>query len=112
MAYRATLVDPAEELLRRLTLNDESAVAGLLAGDERRATKVDLLVRLGAQIALGASAPSIRRTVELARGAGATEDELVGALIAVAPTVGLARVVAAAPRLAGGIGYDVDAGDW
>ena len=35
--------------------------------------------------------------------------EIVGVLIAVAPTVGLARVVSAAPELALAIGYDVDA---
>lgn len=67
--------------------------------------KVDLLIRLGALVALGAATPSLRRTVQLARQAGATEAELVGVLVAVAPTVGLARVVAAAPRLAAAIGY-------
>ena len=41
--------------------------------------------------------------------AGATEDELVEVLIAAAPTVGSAHVVAAAPKLALAMGYDVDA---
>jgi 4-carboxymuconolactone decarboxylase len=105
-------VDPAEQLLRRLALNDENAVDLVLAGgsggdlNPAMASKVDLLVRLGALVALGAATASLRRTVELARGAGATEDELVGVLVAVAPTVGLARVVAAAPKLAIAIGYD------
>jgi 4-carboxymuconolactone decarboxylase len=105
-------VDPAEQLLRRLALNDENAVDLVLAGGSgadlkpAMASKVDLLVRLGALVALGAATASLRRTVELARGAGATEDELVGVLVAVAPTVGLARVVAAAPKLAIAIGYD------
>jgi 4-carboxymuconolactone decarboxylase len=112
----ALRVDPAEQLLRRLALNDEGAVTSLLsdgaAGAAKRPTKVDLLVRLGALIALGAASPSIRRTVELARGAGATEEELVGVLIAVAPVVGLARVVAAAPRLAASMGYETDDVAW
>ncbi len=73
--------------------------------------KVDLLIRLGALVALGAATPSLRRTVELARGAGATEEEIVGVLVAVAPTVGLARVVSAAPKLALAIGYDTDRED-
>lgn len=122
-------MDPAEELLRRLAINDEAAVESVLirgaasptrADGERTAprpgrsapaisSKVALLVRLGALMALGASTASLRRTVELARGAGADEEELVGVLIAVAPTVGLARVVAAAPRLASAIGYDLAA---
>jgi len=73
--------------------------------------KVDLLVRLGALLALGASTPSIRATVEHAIEAGATEAEIVGVLIAVAPAVGLARVVSTAPRLATAIGYDLEAGE-
>ena len=36
-------------------------------------------------------------------------DEIVGTLIAVAPTIGLRRVVSAAPELALALGYDVDA---
>lgn len=68
--------------------------------------KVDLLVRLGALVAVGAATASLRGTVELALGAGATEAEIVGVLVAVAPTVGLARVVATAPKLATAIGYE------
>jgi alkylhydroperoxidase/carboxymuconolactone decarboxylase family protein YurZ len=67
--------------------------------------KVDLLVRLGALVAVGAATASLRRTVELAVQAGATEAEIVGVLVAVAPTVGMARVVATAPKLAVAIGY-------
>jgi alkylhydroperoxidase/carboxymuconolactone decarboxylase family protein YurZ len=105
-------VDPAEELLRRLALNDERSVGMVLAsgsgpsGDVALNPKVDLLVRLGALVAVGAATTSLRRTVELALEAGATETEIVGVLVAVAPTVGLARVVATAPRLATAIGYD------
>jgi 4-carboxymuconolactone decarboxylase len=68
--------------------------------------KVDLLVRLGALVAVGAATASLRRTVQLALAAGATETEIVGVLVAVAPTVGLARVVATAPKLATAIGYE------
>lgn len=71
--------------------------------------KVDLLVRLGALLALGASTTSLRATVERAIAAGATEAEIVGVLIAVAPAVGLARIVSTAPQLALAIGYDLEA---
>lgn len=71
--------------------------------------KVDLLVRLGALLALGASATSIGATVQRALAAGASEQEIVGVLVAVAPAVGLARIVSSAPRLASAIGYDLDA---
>ncbi len=73
--------------------------------------KVDLLVRLGALLALGAATSSLRATVERAVEAGASETEIVGVLVAVAPAVGMARVVASAPRLALAIGYDVEAGE-
>ena len=71
--------------------------------------KDDLLVRLGALLALGAATASLRATVDRARGAGATDAEIVGVLIAVAPAMGLARVVSSAPRLATAIGYDFEA---
>jgi alkylhydroperoxidase/carboxymuconolactone decarboxylase family protein YurZ len=105
-------VDRAEELLRRLALNDEQSVGMVLASgtapdaEPVLLPKVDLLVRLGALVAVGAATASLRRTVQLALAAGATETELVGVLVAVAPTVGLARVVATAPKLANAIGYD------
>lgn len=71
--------------------------------------KVDMLVRLGALLALGAATNSLRAAVDAAVEAGASEAELVGVLVAVAPAVGLARVVSTAPRLALAIGYDIDA---
>ncbi len=71
--------------------------------------KVDLLVRLSALLALGASTSSLRGTVDHAIEAGATEEEIVGVLVAAAPAMGLARVVTTAPRLATAIGYDIDA---
>jgi 4-carboxymuconolactone decarboxylase len=40
--------------------------------------------------------------------AGASEDEIVDVLTAIAPIVGLARLAAAAPRLALALGYDVE----
>jgi alkylhydroperoxidase/carboxymuconolactone decarboxylase family protein YurZ len=110
-------VDPAEELLRRLALNDERLVDTVLATgsgpgvEAALVPKLDLLVRLGALLAVGAGTASLRRTVELALDAGATESEIVGVLVAVAPTVGLARVVSTAPRLAAAIGYDADLDD-
>ena len=59
-------------------------------------------------IALGASDISYGWAVDAALGAGATADEIVGTLIAVAPITGLARVVSATPAVALAIGYDID----
>jgi alkylhydroperoxidase/carboxymuconolactone decarboxylase family protein YurZ len=108
-------MDDVERLLRRLAINDEESVGmvlsngGELAGGAALRPKVDLLVRLGALLALGAATSSLRTTVDRALDAGATEAEIVGVLIAVAPAVGLVRVVSSAPRLALAIGYDLEA---
>ena len=109
------IVEEVERLLRLLALNDEKSVEMVLVrppDSEAQGAlqpKVDLLVRLGALLALGASTASLRATVQHATEAGATESEIVGVLIAVAPAVGLARVVSTAPRLAMAIGYDIEA---
>jgi 4-carboxymuconolactone decarboxylase len=106
-------VDQVELLLRRLSLNDERSVEMVLihGHDVERGPvlvpKVERLVRLGALLALGAATSSLRSTVERAREAGATDEEILGVLIAVAPAIGLARVVSTAPRLASAIGYDI-----
>jgi hypothetical protein len=50
-------------------------------------------------------------TVERAIQAGASEPEIVDVLVTVGPAVGLARVVAAAPRLAVALGYDLEANE-
>jgi hypothetical protein len=108
-------VDEVERLLRLLALNDEASVGRVLAGGPGpiggavRRPKIDLLVQLGALLALGAATSSLRATVDRAIEAGATEAEIVEVLVAVAPAVGLARVVSAAPRLALAIGYDIEA---
>jgi 4-carboxymuconolactone decarboxylase len=109
------VMNEVERLLRRLAINDEESVGMVLSngaelsGGRALIPKVDLLVRLGALLALGAATSSLRTTVGRALEAGATESEIVGVLIAVAPAVGLARVVSSAPRLALAIGYDVEA---
>jgi 4-carboxymuconolactone decarboxylase len=106
-------VDRVEETLRRIALNDEQSVGSALAvgpGATNLAgldPKTRALIRLGALVSLGATATSYRWTVEVAYGAGATDDELLAVLSAVAPAAGLARVVSAAPALALAMGYDV-----
>ena len=110
-------MDEVERLLRLLSVNDEASIGRVLAGAEGRelshalGQKVNLLVRLGALLALGAPTNSLRATVEQAVDAGATEAEITDVLVTVAPAVGLARVVASAPRLALALGYDIDSDD-
>jgi alkylhydroperoxidase/carboxymuconolactone decarboxylase family protein YurZ len=69
--------------------------------------KTHALVRLGALVAIGAEYPGYMWTVDAARRRGATNDEIVGCLIAALPALGVARTVSAAPKLALALGYDV-----
>ncbi len=104
-----------KETLRRFALNDERFAQSVLGiGHDTVAVstldpKTHALVRLGASLAIDAAPSSYQANVEVALAAGANLDEIVGTLIAVAPTVGLARVVSAAPELALALGYDVEA---
>src|SRR4051794_18009660 len=106
-----------DELLRRLALDDEHAVRAatgpeVMSGDGPvLEPKTRALVRLAALLAIGATTASCRGAAERARVAGASDEELVGVLMAVGPVVGAARVVEAAPRLALAIDYDVGQAD-
>lgn len=103
-------MDRIERLLCRLSLHDEPSVRAALADPELSALdpKIHALVGLGALLSVDAATVSVRLLVELAQQAGATEEEVVGVLLAIAPAVGHARVVAVAPRLALALGYDVE----
>jgi alkylhydroperoxidase/carboxymuconolactone decarboxylase family protein YurZ len=109
-------MDPAEDLLRRVALNDENVLGNVMtqrvgtgSGTELDA-RIELLVRLGALLALEAAAPSLREVVEKATAAGVTTKELVGVLVCVGPTIGVASMVASASKLATVIGYDLEEG--
>ena len=107
-------MERVEQLLRRLALNDEQSVGSVLTSRSAALpgagldAKTEALVRLGSLLSVGAATTSVRWTVELAVAAGASDEEILGVLVAVAPGVGLARVVAAAPGLALALGYEID----
>jgi 4-carboxymuconolactone decarboxylase len=103
-----------QENLRRLALHDEDWIASVLAMDVKNVAASGLdarthaLVRLAALMALGACPVSYQSNIETALAAGATADDVVNALIAVAPIIGLPRVISSVPRIASAIGYDLD----
>jgi 4-carboxymuconolactone decarboxylase len=100
--------------LRRLAVADDRLVASALAqsnpvvGGAQRDERTRALCRLAALIARDGTCPSYESAVESALGAGASVEEVVEVLFAVAGTVGSARVIAAAPLLARAVGFDVD----
>jgi 4-carboxymuconolactone decarboxylase len=123
---RMSLAQPngAEQLLRDLAAGDESVLKSVLDVSRRHVRDPPLgsgralpdetfaLVHLAAILAAGGSTTSLRWAVELAVQAGAEEDGIVDVLVTVAAIVGSARVVAAAPRLALAIGYDIEIEGW
>ena len=104
-----------DEVLRRLAIRDDAFIQSVLAcpegGPPARPldAKTCALARLASLIALDAGAPSYLWAVDTAHKAGATDAEIVACLACVMPAVGVPRVVAAAPKLALALGYDVGA---
>lgn len=104
-----------EGLLRRLAAHDEGSIESVLGirlecqDLGRMDAKTCALVRIGALLGIDATAPAYQWAVGRASAAGATVDEIVGTMIAVAPTIGVARVVSAAPALGLAVGYDIEA---
>jgi alkylhydroperoxidase/carboxymuconolactone decarboxylase family protein YurZ len=114
--YREGKAVGYQELLRKLAIIDEgfaSDQAGLVLGSVPAAQvldpKVAALVRVGALAAIGSPEVCLEWSTSKALAAGATEEEVTGVLLAVAPVIGLGRVTAAVPGVAGGIGYDIEA---
>lgn len=102
------------DILTRLAANDEAFIENVLAMQLTNIEasgldpKTHALARLGALIGVDAAPASYQWNVGMALAAGVTVDEVVGVLIAVAPTVGIAKAVSAAPELGVAIGYDTN----
>jgi alkylhydroperoxidase/carboxymuconolactone decarboxylase family protein YurZ len=103
-----------EETLRRLAIIDDGFVegqAGLrlgLAGARVLDPKTAALVRLAALAAIGSPAVCLEWSGTRALAAGASEDEVIDVLLAIAPVAGLGRLVSAVSGVADALGYDVE----
>lgn len=112
---RLVVMDASEDTLRSLTLHDEQVIKSVIMSSlgSPDALGIDAktyaLVRLSVLICLEASVVSYQSAVALALATGASTEDIVDTLRAVASIVGYPRVVAAAPSLALAIGYDIDA---
>ena len=102
-----------ETTLSKLAIADDAYYESLLARDSANVAeshleeKTHALVRLGALVAIDAESLGYMWAVDTARRRGATDDEIVGCLIAALPALGVAKIVSAAPKLALALGYDV-----
>jgi alkylhydroperoxidase/carboxymuconolactone decarboxylase family protein YurZ len=104
-----------QEILRRLAMIDEGFVedeAGL-GLDQAQASALDpktaALLHVAVCVGIGSPAVCLEWSTGRALAAGAGEEEIAGVLLAIAPVVGLGRVVAAAPDVATALGYDIEA---
>jgi 4-carboxymuconolactone decarboxylase len=102
VALRQLALTYATDTARRSSLSDDPVAGPTLDA------RTGAIVRVAALIALGASAPSYKWGIEAAYTAGVTTDEVLGILLAVAPRVGLARLVSAILPLALAVGYDIE----
>jgi alkylhydroperoxidase/carboxymuconolactone decarboxylase family protein YurZ len=93
-------------VLQSLALDAETAAR---AHSSSLDEKTDALVCIGALVAMGAAPAPYLAAIERAFATGASTDEIVDTLVAVAATVGSARVVTASSGLAAALGYDLDA---
>ena len=104
-----------QEILRRLAIIDEGFVedqAGLrfgLPASRCLDPKTAALVRVGALVAIGSPGACLEWGTTRALAQGATDDEITGVLLAIAPVAGLGRVNGAVPGVAAALGYDVEA---
>ena len=104
----------AEEALVKLVIADRSfcrkitevRVGGYQAGVDSGTTA---LMRLAALVAIGHAGPLLKEAVDDALDAGVDDDSIVGSLLALAPTLGVIQLVAAAPAIAVALGYNLDA---
>ena len=102
-----------QETLRRLAIFDEGFVGagfGLdLLGTPTLDAKTMALLQVAVSAAIGSSAVCLQWSAARALAAGATKDEVVDVLLAIAPVAGLGRVVSATPAVDISLEYDVEA---
>lgn len=97
---------PVTEQLRAMMRARPHRPAAAFAGGLDEKTRA--LVSIGAALAAGSPTSVVQSVADDAMAAGATAEDVVGVLLAVARTIGSAGVVACTSRLALAIGYDID----
>ena len=107
-------VNDVRQILRALAASD-SLMEDLLDIQEANIEQSGLdahtwsLVKLAALVSIDAAPASYVWHLAMAEKSGVTPSEIVGVLVALAPTVGIGRIVAAAPEIA--ISLEIGADD-
>jgi alkylhydroperoxidase/carboxymuconolactone decarboxylase family protein YurZ len=110
--------DEQRNTLRNVAQDDEDAIAALIrveVEENIEASGLDAqtyaMCNLAVLIATRAEAPSFVVQVARALDAGCTPEQILGVLTAVAPNVGIPKIVDATPRMAAALGIDLAAAD-
>lgn len=108
-------VSDNERKLRDLAMNEEAGISSLLGlrlgthDVSNLDARTFSLIRLSAVVCLGAAPVTYQWATQAALSGGATDDEIIGVLVTIAPIVGVARIVEAVPEVAEALGYPVEA---
>jgi 4-carboxymuconolactone decarboxylase len=100
--------EDVEQLLVKLAEVSEMAPAADLDTPFLDA-RTRALVIVGAAVCTNAPTRTFKALVASAIESGATSEEVVGAMLAVAPAAGESKIVMVAPKVALALGYDIDA---
>jgi 4-carboxymuconolactone decarboxylase len=99
------------QVLRRLALNDRSAVHSVMSGDLDDESSLDPrtagLVRIAILLGVDSDPATFMWAVELAMAAGVDDVDLFNTLVAAAPIIGIARLTAALPHFMAALELDV-----
>jgi alkylhydroperoxidase/carboxymuconolactone decarboxylase family protein YurZ len=102
------------EVLRGIATHDDSVIRDLLAMQVHNIERSGLsprdhaIARIAALIALDAAPASFAWQIGIAKESGVSHDDVIGIMIALAPTVGMAKIVATAPEIAFALDMPVD----
>lgn len=97
------------DTLSKIALRDEAYIDVLNrrgSGSSELDQRTCELVRLAVLIGIEGALPSYVATVQAAQAAGASDAEIVDALVAVLPSAGVVRTSSAAPKIALALGYE------
>jgi 4-carboxymuconolactone decarboxylase len=99
------------QLLRRLILNDSTAVHSVMSGELAEKDSLDprtgALVRIAILLGVDSNPATFMWAVELAMAAGVDDADLFNTLVAAAPIIGIARLTAALPHLMAALDLEV-----
>ena len=98
-----------EDALSKIALRDEAYIDSLNrlgSGPSELDQRTCELIKLGTLIGIEGTLPSYVATVQAAQAAGASDAEIVDALVAVLPSAGIVRTSSAAPKIALALGYE------